>query len=401
MKKYIYLFSIALLAMAFLSACSDLKNDIPTAQQASAHAGSSTDTTASDFHGKLLAKTDYDFDACKKCHGSGLTGGTTSISCFTAKCHATGELHKVESGIADPASPNFHGTLLAQEGWSLTRCRTCHGTDLQGNGYAEKSCYQCHTKSEVHQLGISDPTSANFHGKLIANAEHWSYATCKNCHGSDYKGGIVGKSCITCHTQSAGPEACNTCHGNFSDPTKIAPPRALDGSTATTSRGVGAHAAHLFPKYSAALACSQCHKVPTKMTDAGHIDASSPRAELVFGSFSSTILAGTPGSIKPNPVYDTTALTCSGVYCHGTMKSGNTTNKPVWTGTATCGSCHGDGANDPLPKDSQPWHDATKITNARSCYCHGTVTVDASLNYTFVDKTKHVNGVVDFSSKKK
>jgi hypothetical protein len=40
--------------------------------------------------------------------------------------------------------------------------------------------------------------------------------------------------------------------------------------------------------------------------------------------------------------------------------------------------------------------------NARSCFCHGNVSADASYtNYTIIDKTKHVNGVVDFSAKKK
>jgi predicted CxxxxCH...CXXCH cytochrome family protein len=388
--------------MALISACSNLKNNIPTEQAASVHAGANTDTAAGDFHGKLLAANSYNFDPCKNCHGASLTGGTTNHSCFDAKCHETGELHKVASGIADTTSPNFHGNLLAREGFSLTRCRSCHGADLSGNSYPTKNCYQCHSKSEVHGIGIADPSSADFHGKIVSTVEKWSYKTCIKCHGSDYKGGLVGKSCTTCHTQTAGPEACNTCHGDFSDPAKIAPPRALDGSIATTSRGVGAHAAHLFPKYSAALSCTQCHKVPTKMSDAGHINPASSHATIVFGSLSSNVLDGTPSTIKPNPSYDTTKLSCSGVYCHGTMKSGNTANAPVWTGSATCGSCHGDGANDPLPKDGQPWHDPTKILNARSCFCHGNVSADASYtNYTIIDKTKHVNGVVDFSAKKK
>ena len=40
---------------------------------------------------------------------------------------------------------------------------------------------------------------------------------CQQCHGSNYNGGTAQSSCYNsgCHNTPGGPEACNTCHGDF------------------------------------------------------------------------------------------------------------------------------------------------------------------------------------------
>ena len=147
-------------------------------------------------------------------------------------------------GVMNPSSSNFHGNYLAGNQKGFVSCYQCHSTDLSG-GSAEVSCVNCHNSVRVHKEGINNPNSQDFHGKFIAN-NSWNLNDCKICHGSNYSGGKVSPSCLSCHAYKNGPEQCNTCHGSFSDTTRIAPPTALDGSSSTTSAGVGAHTSHLY-----------------------------------------------------------------------------------------------------------------------------------------------------------
>src|SRR4051812_16949793 len=98
-------------------------------------------------------------------------------------------------------------------------------------------------RSGTHQGGILNPNDPEFHKNLVAE-RGWNFKECQNCHGADLAGGKAGVSCQECHSLQIGQSGlttCTSCHGDQS-PT---PPRDLTGSTATTSRGVGAHQAHL------------------------------------------------------------------------------------------------------------------------------------------------------------
>lgn len=113
----------------------------------------------------------------------------------------------------------------------------------------------------VHKDGIINPSSPNFHGALIQNL-NWDLKECQNCHAADYSGGITGANCFTCHTQPSGPEACNTCHGQFNNPSIIAP-------------NSGAHYKHLYTNsIGMKVVCVACHKIPANFNYQGHIDDS-------------------------------------------------------------------------------------------------------------------------------
>lgn len=242
----------------------------------------------------------------------------------------------------------------------------------------------------THKEGITNPASPNFHGKLISNA-NWNMSQCKQCHAANYTGGITNKSCYNCHTQSAGPEACNTCHGNFTDPLKVAPPRDLSGNISTTSPGVGAHTAHLYENdLGNNVRCSTCHIYPTSMYADSHLGADG-KAEITFGR-----LAVQGGA---NPVYDFSSNNCSNTYCHGnfTFYKDSTTNVFAYTaatmtgnnvsikwnkvdGTqASCGSCHG------LPPTG---HIAATLQTCVNCH-QGVVDAQGNI----IDQTKHINGL--------
>ena len=187
----------------------------------------------------------------------------------------------------------------------------------------------------VHERGVLDPASAQFHGATLA-ALGWDLRTCASCHGDDFTGGSSGATCTTCHT--GGPTACETCHPL--DEAKA--PRGAQGGARPYGAGAlsSAHRAHV----RAGLACDDCHVVPQQWDDLGHVRSSAARgaagadaapAELTFGA-----RARASGA---SPQYN--AGTCSGVYCHGVTLAtgGGRLTAPSWTGQdqAACGTCHG------------------------------------------------------------
>jgi len=251
----------------------------------------------------------------------------------------------------------------------------------------------------VHPTGWADTSSAdaisspNFHGKYIYNNNAWNLTQCKSCHGGDYKGGVTGSSCLTCHTSSGGPQNCRLCHGGASGHSN--PPSALNGSNEISALGVGVHVYHLdSTKYSAPVECNECH-LPLEggFNSPNHLGENPDGiAEIVFGTLAKT---PTPG-VTPDPVWNRETATCSNVYCHGDFEIGNNNAAPVWTdpNTVKCGSCHGNpetGNPNPRPGGEYSHWEGLQITN---CYvCHGTVINPQGVIY---NKELHVNGQTNY-----
>jgi predicted CxxxxCH...CXXCH cytochrome family protein len=149
------------------------------------------------------------------------------------------------------------------------------------------------------------------------------------------------------------------------------------GNVVTTAPGVGAHQTHLNAGLlSSAIACSECHTVPT---DLAH--ATQP-LNLTWGTIATT------GGIVP--AYDQVAHTCTN-YCHGSSGAlqGGTNTTPNWTlvgatpSQVACGSCHG------LPPATGR-HTIPPHTGFSCSVCHGAAYTVAS-----VDPARHVNGARD------
>lgn len=253
----------------------------------------------------------------------------------------------------------------------------------------------------LHKSGIIDPTSPDFHGNIIADA-NWDMKQCQQCHASNYSGGTAEASCYDCHTQPGGPEACNTCHGDFANPLRVAPPRATSGAILSSERGVGAHTKHLSENnIGLVVECTECHTYPNSFSDPIHIDQT-PGAEIVFGDFTNlntNVPSGFSydanlGDFIPNPSFNYEAGTCSNTYCHGYFKNGNTNNVVSFTAQsqgATCGSCHGDpNSGSPVPKT--PAEGGTHPPNPNCNDCHWGVFEFDGTSYTIIDKNKHING---------
>src|SRR3990172_1250917 len=178
---------------------------------------------------------------------------------------------------------------------------------------------------------------------------------------------------------AASSDTCTRCHG---DPARnAAPPRSVRGATETSDVGVGAHQAHLTDgAIRQAIACGECHVVPSSADSPGHMDGA--RAPVTFGALATT------GGAKPS--WDTNQLSCSATYCHGaTLGPGGTSQAPIWTkvdGTqAACGTCHG------IPPTSAG-HPAVSGGAGACSACHPqTVKPDGSIH---VSGGKHIDGTV-------
>jgi hypothetical protein len=153
------------------------------------------------------------------------------------------------------------------------------------------------------------------------------------------------------------------------------------------------------------LKCNECHVVPVNVFDGTHMGATSRynSQTLVFSQSSSAVWNGATGAkLAAFSGYTVgtavKAATCSSVYCHGNrLKNGDTNGtyrKPYWnysaminyTDTANaCKRCHG------YPPTSN-----SHTTSTTCSTCHKNVS--AADNVTFLDKTLHINRVVDVTS---
>ncbi|HSD63482.1 MAG TPA: CxxxxCH/CxxCH domain-containing protein [Ignavibacteriaceae bacterium] len=253
----------------------------------------------------------------------------------------------------------------------------------------------------IHKSGILDPNSPNYHVNLVKE-NNWNMRLCQQCHGGDFAGGTVNKSCLNCHTEENGPLACNTCHGDPAPGGHIYPPFDLAGDTSTTAPGVGAHPAHLLTNnLSGDIRCSNCHKFPQGFFDPAHISSDGLPAQITFGRIAVT-------NRGVNSKFDYNNYTCSNIYCHGNFVAKrdtslyqyiyeDSTGAPsdsmygnnvtvTWNrvdGTqAKCGSCHG---LPPTGHRYQTWPSSCVI-------CHVGVIDDQG---NIIDSTKHINGKVD------
>lgn len=171
----------------------------------------------------------------------------------------------------------------------------------------------------VHEQGILDRTSDEFHGRLLARYS-WDFPLCQGCHGEDFAGGKAGASCLSCHRD--GPTTCETCHGR----------RGLEPVTS------GAHAPHL----AAMLACSECHITPATWDAPGHVVGDALPAEVTFAARANM----TPSGAEREGPAGWDGKTCTNVYCHGDVTPwfGGLDTRPRWADTThafTCDRCHG------------------------------------------------------------
>jgi predicted CxxxxCH...CXXCH cytochrome family protein len=320
--------------------------------------------------------------ACVRCHGDPATGSPAPATgahqvhlAGTALDGAVtcGACHVVPAvGVWGPPARSAG----AQPRWDRTSgtCSNvyCHGATTPGGptatpawtSTAALACTSCH--------GL--PPATPEHAAVAADAK-----ACAGCHAATVRADgtidVAGGKHVNGVVDLPGGGGCTACHG---DPNRApaalapAPPRDTKGNTATTAAGVGAHQAHLAGgALRAALACTDCHVVPTSTAHAQQ------PLNLTWSA-----LATDGGRVTPT--FDATALTCAN-YCHGATLSGGSNPSPRWTGgaaEAACGSCHGlpPGGNHPAVSGG--------VTTCNGCHPL-TVKPDGTID---VAGGKHVDG---------
>jgi hypothetical protein len=244
----------------------------------------------------------------------------------------------------------------------------------------------------IHAAGYADPANPVFHGpdaiRFLTNQPAPDATACSTCHAPDLNGSF-GPSCNACHA-AAGfatwQSNCTFCHGvknaafaYASDLNQAAPP--LDVAGLSSGARVGAHQKHLGAGSRAvAFACATCHAVPEQATALAHLDGTATVSLRGAGQ------AALPADLG---AYTPATQTCA-TYCHGSTLQGGSVPALAWTASdVACNTCHG------LPPAtgrhaSNFGPHAFMGTNCALCHLD---VADTTLNV--VDRTKHVNGVVD------
>lgn len=275
------------------------------------------------------------------------------------------ELHFSGLAIADGAQPTW------DRGNDTGSCSSvyCHGGTLQGGS---------NTAPVWNEVGTGQASCGSCHG-LPPPSPHPASEACQACHPGtaiDNAHIVVGGGLhINGHVDV--PTQCNACHG---DADSAAPPHALNGSSDTRSRGVGAHRVHLGEsQIRETVGCTACHITPRQVDDQGHLDADL-RAEVQLGPLA--FHDNNAASYDPEAEWPS----CSAVYCHGASLAGGDHGPFKWNqltpGGMTCHGCHGYPPPAPHPQDS----------NCMNCHAR------SLLNNQTIDKASgsHIDGEITF-----
>ena len=311
-----------------------------------------------------------------------MTAGTLSAAIGCAACHAVPANLDHVNGTAAVAFSGLSNSDGVTSAWNGATCATyCHGASLAGgankapawttvNG-TQAACGACH--------GVAPPSP------------HPQNASCGKCHGG-YTSGTVNLASHVNGSLELDALDCASCHGDpdraGTELQKAAPPADTTGATATTSRGVGAHAAHVNgSRWSNGFACTECHTIPGQLVHADGV------VNMAFGP----IANATDGN---SPVTNTTwnGNTCATSWCHGAGRVNGdgqvfdgTNETPVWTGgpvQADCGTCHASAAVLRTPGSLHYTHRTAACSD-----CHGAGYGEAAVN-----RSTHVNGTIEYKS---
>ncbi|MBL7093704.1 CxxxxCH/CxxCH domain-containing protein [candidate division KSB1 bacterium] len=248
-----------------------------------------------------------------------LTPNYSDTTCSNVYCHG--------GSLSD-------GTMTSPK-WnqqdSLT-CDACHGLP-PSSGAHDKHVTESQPNCEICHVGYLKNTEVNQDTHIDGKIDVELSAT----FGGSYANGICSN--VSCHGSGNTPSwftlggtGCAWCHGGIDNNTG-APPYDLHGNTSTSSRGVGAHTAHVAsPQWIEPLDCSECHIKPAQVNWPGHVDSDRP-VEITWGDRSKTD--------GLSPEWDGTK--CNNIYCHGNSLTDGNNQNPLWTDDQdlTCDACHG------------------------------------------------------------
>jgi predicted CxxxxCH...CXXCH cytochrome family protein len=279
------------------------------------------------------------------------------------------------SGIIDPRSPDWHGTLAAHDHFMPLR-----------DAAASDVCGRCHDGAPVRPEDVAFPAPA-------------------------------ATACTSCHEDAAGVLACDTCHGNAG---AAYPPRDV---CYFGDHGPDAHAAHLTGTrfLASPLACDTCHEVPSAEVFSG--DHANGSVEVRFEALADSsfdaeahqcaVYCHAQQGSLPAPHWNQgEEVDCQSCHasppashypgacssCHAEMGESAESLMPaslhlngkvdVGSGGDTCGACHGADASGAPVDSGHTLHLGSPLTQPLVCSdCHPTPAQPIAPG--------HLNGVVD------
>ena len=87
--KLIYL----IITVGILVSCSKLDDAITPAPEVNTHNNGNLDPASPNFHGLVVANNINGWLDCRQCHASDLSGGTAQIGCTDVGCHPSINMH--------------------------------------------------------------------------------------------------------------------------------------------------------------------------------------------------------------------------------------------------------------------------------------------------------------------
>lgn len=316
-------------------------------------AGHPTGWQNPDQHGgtaKAAPGTTSGFDYCRNCHGLSFNGGAGQ-TCL-GSCHGSGVMaphpQKPWAGTA-----RTHATT---DPGNASMCNLCHNNGANSTlkpstpapAGTSAGCFNstlCHA-TMGHPSGWNDPTVHGTSAKAAVSSSN-GFPRCQECHGTQFDGGIVNKTCFTCHGVPA-PHA----------------PKPWRAGTYT----------HTTTDQSNVAVCALCHTAGANLTPSFKL------ASYVSGTpgcYNSTLCHGAVGhpagwaaasqhgtAAKAAPGTTTGFSYC--VTCHVDYRNG--------TGSS-CFQCHTTAPHPPAPwrgtTATRTSHTATSQGNAPQCArCH-------------------------------
>ena len=341
--------------------------------------------------GRLAPSSNYGTCTNIYCHSNTGANGTPIVyktmtwggSPFTCGgCHA-----RMSTLTSDtPNGGHFIHASINNTNGPAFDCSTCHP------GYTATS-----TNASTHankQVDLNTTVTGYSKTSPMPSGGAWGTCSTNQCHGQAtgiaWNNGSIwqtgGDICSTCHSSpTAGAVTTDKPFYSTEYPTK---------QTSNTNAKVGAHTYHLakINLMSTTLVCANCHG-PVALRDSTHMNR--------VTNFNFGTVATYNGAL---PKYDPATGTCSNVYCHGgAMPGGDTSGSnrtPSWktpfmpTSLAlpdSCNKCHG------FPPVNASHPVLAPNPDLVTCNgCHPNVNAFAT-GYAdvFVDKSKHINGVID------
>lgn len=229
-KLFYLAFSLMVITALSYQGCSELDKTATVAPELGIHPTGWADTnnqSSDNFHGKYIYNNkQWLLTACRTCHGSDYTGGSTGVSCLTCHTRSNGPencrtCHGGVSGHANPPRALNGDTLTTSLGVGM------HMAHLYNTNWsAQVSCEECHTDFN----GFEDPlhigpnpdgiAEINF-GPLAKDSTHGTHPnpfwdrgnrTCATpyCHGN-FVGGNQTQSPVWTNEETV---VCGSCHGD-------------------------------------------------------------------------------------------------------------------------------------------------------------------------------------------